>query len=156
MYVVFFKWLLTKDELFQSCASLPQCKGFLRFTSSVTLADLLTTSITVEHFWSTYLHMYTSIGGTWVWDWVCALFICDIPARWNIFKTPLGVRPGGLIITIFLLWITPRGIPRPLYKPPSPLLWLTHPYICDGLSVLQYWIGFHIWWQMNFYRQLCY
>ena len=28
--------------------------------------------------------------------------------------------------------------------------------ICDGLSVLRYWIGFSIWWQMNFYRQLCY
>ena len=41
-------------------ASSPVCNGFLRFTSGVTPADLFT----AEPFWSTYLSMYTSIGGT--------------------------------------------------------------------------------------------
>ena len=36
------------------CASSPACNAFLRFTSGVTAADLLTASMAAEHFWSTY------------------------------------------------------------------------------------------------------
>ena len=48
----------------------------------------------------------------------------------------------------------------PVVKDPGqtkhpPLLWQTPPFF-DELWVLRYWIGFHIWWQMNFYRWLCY
>ena len=41
--------------------------------------------------------------------------------RWKVFINPLHVHPGGLITTTKLLWLTPRGIPRPFSKTPPSL-----------------------------------
>ena len=73
---------------------------------------------------------------------------------WKVFKTPPWCTPWGANHNNFSVVNHPKAYQGHCLKPP--LLWLTFPYICDGLSVLWYWIGFPIWWQMNFYRQLCY
>ena len=47
-------------------ASSPVCNGFLRFTSGVTPAELLKTSLAAEPFLIHILALiYSSIGGTW-------------------------------------------------------------------------------------------
>ena len=66
------------------------------------------------------------------------------------------MSPGGANHNDFSVVNEPPPVPTKAIVWNTPLLWQTHPYICDGLSVLQYWIGFPRWWQMNFYRQLCY
>ena len=50
-------------------------------------------------------------------------------------KTPLGVRPGRANHNDFSVVNHPRERTKAIVQKPPPL-WQTHPYICDGLSVL--------------------
>ena len=70
--------------------------------------------------------------------WNSTSQIMEWPGTMSLVKSfqnsPLVyTRGGGANHNNFLLWITPKAYQGHCLKPP--LLWLTFPYICDGLSV---------------------
>ena len=90
------------------CAILPRYNRILRFTSSVTPADLLVASMAAEPFQSTYL--WTSIDGVWVCDLSCCcltawdkidILLTDHILAWLFFKNVLPHFTQHIFFVIF-------------------------------------------------------